>query len=252
MIEKRCNNCNRSLEGVYCSNCGQKYLRSLRFRHLFKEFVDHNLDIDSKLFITLKYLIIKPWFLTVQYWKGKRARYTSPFKAYLILSFIYFLLVSISTEPENIREDFKSPAKIDDPSIELEQSIDRLFSSPENEKMGELLIVLPLFTIAFFLANRKKKSLFLSHHLIAAVNLNSAFFIIDTFTHSVALIFPWSKYVYLIDNLSYLLCFFYLTKTMNVVYNKSIFWSILFLICLLLSLAVIILIFSSMYYKWAL
>ena len=252
MIERRCNNCNESLQGVYCSNCGQKDVQSLKFSLLFKEFVDHNLDIDSKLFVTLKYLIIKPWFLTVEYWKGKRARYTSPFKIYLIISFIYFLLVSISTEPENIREDFKSPAKIDDPSIELEQSIDRIFSSPENEKMGELLIILPLFTIAFFLANRKKKSLFLSHHLIAAVNLNSAFFIIDTFTHSVALIFPWSKYVYLIDNLSYLLYFFYLTKTMNVVYNKSIFWSILFLICLLLSLAVITLILLSIYYKWAL
>ena len=252
MTEKRCNNCNQPLQGAYCSNCGQKDIQSLKFTHLFKEFVDHNLDIDSKLFITLKYLIIKPWFLTVEYWKGKRARYTSPFKTYLILSFIYFLLVSISTEPENIREDFKSSAKKDDSSIELEQSIDRVFSSPENEKMGELLIILPLFTIAFFLANRKKKSLFLSHHLIAAVNLNSAFFIIDTFTHAIALIFSWSKYVYLIDNLSYLLYFFYLTKTINVVYNKSIFWSILFLICLLLSLAVITLILLSIYYKWAL
>tara|TARA_B100001250_G_scaffold185417_1_gene159472 strand:- start:933 stop:1691 length:759 start_codon:yes stop_codon:yes gene_type:complete len=252
MTGTRCSNCNRSLQGVYCSNCGQKDLESLKFRYLFKEFVDHNLDIDSKLFITLKYLITKPWFLTVEYWKGKRARYTSPFKTYLLISFIYFLLVSISTEPENIREDFKSSAKKDDSSIELEQSIDRVFSSPDNEKMGELLIILPLFTIAFFLANRKKKSLFLSHHLIAAVNLNSAFFIIDTFTHAIALIFSWSKYVYLIDNLSYLLYFFYLTKTMNVVYNKSIFWSILFLICLLLSLAVITLILFSMYYKWPL
>ena len=252
MIEKRCNNCNQPLQGVYCSNCGQKDIQSLKFSHLFKEFVDHNLDIDSKFFVTLKYLIIKPWFLTIEYWKGKRARYTSPFKIYLIISFIYFLLVSISTEPENIREDFKSSAKKDDPSIELEQSIDRIFSSPDNEKMGELLIILPLFTIAFFLANRKKKSLFLSHHLIAAVNLNSAFFIIDTFTHAIALIFSWSKYVYLIDNLSYLLYFFYLTKTMNAVYNKSIFWSILFLICLLLSLAVITLILFSMYYKWPL
>ena len=252
MTGARCNNCNRSLQGVYCSNCGQKDIRSLKFSHLFKEFVDHNLDIDSKLFVTLKYLIIKPWFLTIEYWKGKRARYTSPFKTYLLISFIYFLLVSISTEPENIREDFKSSAKKDDPSIELEQSIDRIFSSPDNEKMGELLIILPLFTIAFFLANRKKKSLFLSHHLIAAVNLNSAFFIIDTFTHAIALIFSWSKYVYLIDNLSYLLYFFYLTKTMNAVYNKSIFWSILFLICLLLSLAVITLILFSMYYKWPL
>tara|TARA_B100000965_G_scaffold231465_1_gene193844 strand:- start:189 stop:947 length:759 start_codon:yes stop_codon:yes gene_type:complete len=252
MTGTRCSNCNRSLQGVYCSNCGQKDLESLKFRYLFKEFVDHNLDIDSKLFITLKYLITKPWFLTVEYWKGKRARYTSPFKTYLLISFIYFLLVSISTEPENIREDFKSSAKKDDSSIELEQSIDRVFSSPDNEKMGELLIILPLFTIAFFLANRKKKSLFLSHHLIAAVNLNSAFFIIDTFTHAIALIFSWSKYVYLIDNLSYLLYFFYLTKTMNAVYNKSIFWSILFLICLLLSLAVITLILFSMYYKWPL
>ena len=252
MTGTRCSNCNRSLQGVYCSNCGQKDLESLKFRYLFKEFVDHNLDIDSKLFITLKYLITKPWFLTVEYWKGKRARYTSPFKTYLLISFIYFLLISISTEPENIREDFKFSAKKDDPSIELEQSIDRIFSSPDNEKMGELLIILPLFTIAFFLANRKKKSLFLSHHLIAAVNLNSAFFIIDTFTHAIALIFSWSKYVYLIDNLSYLLYFFYLTKTMNAVYNKSIFWSILFLICLLLSLALITLILFSMYYKWPL
>ena len=247
MIEKRCNNCNQPLQGAYCSNCGQKDIQSLKFTHLFKEFVDHNLDIDSKLFITLKYLIIKPWFLTVEYWKGKRARYTSPFKTYLLITFIYFLIISISTKEQTDIEVFGPHEKKVARDLLIDKSIDKLISSPEREKMAEMFIILPYFTLAFFFINRKKKSLFLSHHLITAVHLNSTLFIIDTFSHTIALAFPWPKYAYLIDESSSLFYLFYILKTLNRVYNKSIFWSIINLICMILVPVILFTLYLSIF-----
>ena len=245
MIEKRCNNCNQPLQGAYCSNCGQKDIQSLKFTHLFKEFVDHNLDIDSKLFVTLKYLIIKPWFLTIEYWKGKRARYTSPFKTYLLITFIYFLIISISTKEQTDIEVFGPHEKKVARDLLIDQSIDELISSPEREKMAEMFIILPYFTLAFFFTNRKKKSLFLSHHLIAAVHLNSTLFIVDTFLHIVALVFPWPKYAYLIHGSASFFYLFYILKTMNRVYSKSIFWSIINLICMILVPVILFTIYLS-------
>ena len=78
-----CKNCENQISGEYCSQCGQKDIELLKFKKLIKDFLDHHLDLDSRLFITLKYLATKPGYLTNEYWSGRRTRYIPPFKIYL-------------------------------------------------------------------------------------------------------------------------------------------------------------------------
>ena len=93
MKNKKCKNCDQPLNGGYCSNCGQRDIELLKFKKLIKDFFDHHLDLDSRIFRTIKYLMFRPGFLTIEYWNGRRARYVPPFKIYLLTSFLYFMVL---------------------------------------------------------------------------------------------------------------------------------------------------------------
>ena len=103
-----CLNCGTQLraEDLFCSNCGQKRMEreDMSFRHLIGEsFLDY-FHFDSKFFRTIIPLIIRPGMLTSEYMKGKRKSYVEPFKLFLVISVIYFLLLPFSgrtREPEN-------------------------------------------------------------------------------------------------------------------------------------------------------
>ncbi len=93
-----CRNCGEIVEKNFCSNCGQEnkdYIIS--FKGLFADFLENVIDLDSRLFRTLKFLLLKPGFLTMEYLGGRRVRYVSPLRLYLIASALFFLAVSIKS-----------------------------------------------------------------------------------------------------------------------------------------------------------
>ena len=97
-----CLNCGNYLNStdLFCGQCGQKRIEKedMSFNHLIGEsFLDY-FHFDSKLFRTLKPLLFKPGFLTLEFMKGKRKTYLEPFKLFLIISVIYFLLLPLSGE----------------------------------------------------------------------------------------------------------------------------------------------------------
>nr|WP_240155254.1 DUF3667 domain-containing protein [Chitinophaga sp. Cy-1792] len=48
---------------------------------------------DSQFFTTLKYLLIRPGFLTREYMAGRRVRYVNPIKLYVFVSFVFFFTI---------------------------------------------------------------------------------------------------------------------------------------------------------------
>jgi hypothetical protein len=52
---------------------------------------------DSSLWRTLGPLLVRPGFLTQQFLAGRRVRYLPPVRLYLVLSFLFFLLVTIAS-----------------------------------------------------------------------------------------------------------------------------------------------------------
>jgi hypothetical protein len=104
-----CLNCGYHFSGLvhFCPHCGQENYRSvLPLGEILSEFGEHVLHWDSKLVHTLKYLIINPGFLTVENLEGRRIRYVLPFRLYLLMSFLFFLLVSY---PSRKSEDDPKP-----------------------------------------------------------------------------------------------------------------------------------------------
>lgn len=88
-----CLNCGTRLRGQYCGHCGQRSRnRLISIWQLLREAFGDLLELDSRLWRTLLPLLIRPGQLTRDYLEGRRARYMPPFRTYLVLSIIFFVV----------------------------------------------------------------------------------------------------------------------------------------------------------------
>ena len=95
---KRCLNCGAGLAGRYCANCSQAAdVHVPSTRDLVHEALEGITHSDSRLWRTLHLLWFKPGKLTQEFVSGRRAAYLPPFRLYLILSIVFFLLASASS-----------------------------------------------------------------------------------------------------------------------------------------------------------
>lgn len=80
------------MEERYCTRCGQENIEPKEtVGHLIGHFFSDITHFDSKIFITLKDLILRPGFLTSEYVAGRRVRYLNPIRMYVFISAIFFL-----------------------------------------------------------------------------------------------------------------------------------------------------------------
>ena len=90
---ENCLNCGTTLSGQYCGSCGQRSgSRLISIWELFRDAFGDLLELDSRLWRTLVPLIVRPGRLTRDYLEGRRVRFMPPFRTYLVLSLIFFLL----------------------------------------------------------------------------------------------------------------------------------------------------------------
>lgn len=108
---QECLNCELPLAGEenFCPNCGQRNdTRNLNFANflnaVFSEFVSY----DSRLWRTIAVLLLKPGQVSRDYIKGRRFRYTNPFRFYLTVSILFFLFLGLVNKYEEIKGTGKS------------------------------------------------------------------------------------------------------------------------------------------------
>lgn len=111
--EKICLNCNTEVVGRYCHVCGQENIEPKESTwHLITHFINDITHFDGKFFSSLKYLILKPGFLSSEYLKGRRVSYLHPIRMYVFTSFIFFLIVFLNTgnhetkDPELVMREY--------------------------------------------------------------------------------------------------------------------------------------------------
>jgi len=93
-----CKNCETTFSGNYCPNCGQSVQDYDKpFSFIFYNFLGDFFAFDTRFFRTLLALIIRPGFLTKEYFRGRRVRYAPPFRIFIFVSFVLFLLLQIYT-----------------------------------------------------------------------------------------------------------------------------------------------------------
>lgn len=124
-----CLNCGTKLLDSFCHHCGQKDLpKRQTMGELIENFIGSFYSFESKFFKTFRYLLFNPGFLPKEYIAGKRETYYHPARAYVFISFIFFLLLfSLPDDDNNILKntiDEKSGARTDALS-ELKQGLQK-------------------------------------------------------------------------------------------------------------------------------
>ena len=250
MKNKKCKNCNHPIDREFCSKCGQKDIELLKFKDLIKDFLDHLLDLDSRLFITLKYLITRPGYLTTEYWRGRRTRYIPPFKIYLLTSFLYFFSYSILPNADIVNNeinnlDFGRKKLSTKTSINFDEMPEKIdYYLDKYEKEIELLFFLPLTALGLFLLNKRQRHLFYTHHFIASIHLSSAWFILQTIIEIFNVVFPnHSLYVEFLN----IILFIYCSTLIKNIYNTSFIWSIIKTIALMVISLIMLFFFAIVF-----
>lgn len=149
--ETDCLNCGKEVSGRYCSHCGQENLVPREsFRHIMSHFITDYLHLDEKFFSSLKPLLFKPGFLTNAFNAGQRMRYVHPFRLYIFISIIYFLLAGIVNQKEINEERKNSLAKLDSMVTDKKSSaLDTIKSSKAAVKSGTIKEESDNFEITF-------------------------------------------------------------------------------------------------------
>jgi hypothetical protein len=108
-----CKNCAAPLTGRYCANCSQAAdVHVPSTRELFHELLEGLTHSDSRLWRTLICLWFKPGKLTEEFIAGRRVAYLPPFRLYLIVSILFFLIASFThTRVQFVK--FDSPSSTD-------------------------------------------------------------------------------------------------------------------------------------------
>ena len=227
---KLCKNCNSELIGLYCSNCGQKDTQLLSLKAIVKELTDNVFSFDSRFFITLKYLMIKPGFLTKEYWAGRRTTYLPPLRMYLVLSIFSFFLHSFMDEGISFMEAPNQNSNsgtfafntdgvpqifhfiVDNLNKGIKVTDERQLSKDFlGDYMPSAMFILMPFMGLLLLLVYKKKKLFYSYHLITVLHFHCFVF----FSNSIKELIP------LIGDIITLFSFYYAVSMLKVIYQDS-------------------------------
>jgi Protein of unknown function (DUF3667) len=95
-----CPECGAVLTGDYCARCGEKRpeARDLSVRHFVHDAAQELTSLDSKLFRTLSALLFRPGLLTLEWIRGRRARYLKPLNLCLSIFAINLFVYTVSKQ----------------------------------------------------------------------------------------------------------------------------------------------------------
>lgn len=158
MSGSNCNNCSEGLptEARFCPGCGQSVKEISRpWTEFVREILAELVDVDGRMLVSMRLLLTRPGFLTMEYVAGRRASYTSPLRLYLVISLVFFLVLPLFLP------------SISDTNPDHKLSVD-LYSK-------SMFLLLPAFALLLKLFYRP---VFFINHLVFSVHLFSAMFIV--------------------------------------------------------------------------
>jgi len=94
-----CANCGAAMQGEFCHECGQSIHSVLKpMHHMIEETVETVLHVDSRIVHTVPPLLLKPGFLTLEYFAGRRMRYIAPFRLMFVLCLLTFFVAHLAVD----------------------------------------------------------------------------------------------------------------------------------------------------------
>ena len=94
-----CRNCGHTVDGKFCSNCGQNSkVGRINLPAVLNEFSESIFQINKGFFYTLRELCIRPGESLKEFLNGKRKNHFKPIAYLLTLSTLYFLITQATNQ----------------------------------------------------------------------------------------------------------------------------------------------------------
>jgi hypothetical protein len=207
---KLCLNCGQELRGPFCYGCGQRdQPRVIPLRRIIRDAIGEAFSVDGRLVNSLRLLFRRPGFLTNEYVAGRRAAYLPPFRIYLLVSVVYFLILAL-TGFDTFFFAMASPQSIAARYMRLLPKV--------------MFVILPAFALLLKLLYPRRLYV---EHLVASLHLHSITFILLS-VHtliinywSIVPVWPRLALFILIDLPVQLAVFVYFFLTLRSVYGNS-------------------------------
>ncbi|WP_194850180.1 DUF3667 domain-containing protein [Nonlabens antarcticus] len=93
-----CLNCGTTLEiaDKYCHQCGQiNTKKKLALSDFFLEFLSSFISYDGRIWRTITGILFYPGKITKEYCAGRRIHYANPFRFFLTVSIVFFLIIQL-------------------------------------------------------------------------------------------------------------------------------------------------------------
>jgi hypothetical protein len=213
-----CKNCQTSFKGNYCSECGQskkEFDRPLKL--LIVDFVGNIFAFDTRVWRSLKHVLLQPGKMEQQYIQGKRVRYMPPFRMYVFMSFLFFLMLSFMTnrtvQKNKLQHNHINEVKVDDVIVDKDQwelnmpkpsensmgindKIQQVVDTPElyisrlfKYFSWAMFFLMPFLGFLLWVFFRHSKKYYLSHFLLS-INQHVFLFTLLIIMMLVNLVFP--------------------------------------------------------------
>ncbi len=173
----QCLNCGHPLDksDIYCSSCSQlNSKKQLSVKDFLGEFIGSILVYDSRLRHTLRDMLFRPGRITLNYVKGQHLKYANPFRFFLSVSIIYFLLKGIigivnPTEELTNFQATRSSGSVDSVGIHrppnvFKSSIKGDTVTARKLEISQYLSEKALDTFPFMDENIERSSIYLEYH----------------------------------------------------------------------------------------
>ncbi len=103
----QCLNCNATLNGNYCHQCGQSAkVKRITFKEAIDDFFSSTFALEGPLLFTIKSLIVNPGKMYREFLEGRRKTYYKPVAFFIVLT-AFFLILKALIDYDPIARQFQ-------------------------------------------------------------------------------------------------------------------------------------------------
>jgi hypothetical protein len=175
-----CVTCSNQFVGKFCNRCGEKVIsqHDRTIMHFLEGAFHMVTHVDGKIFKNLKWILIRPGYLTKNFAIGRRQPFMKPIAMFFVANLIYFLLPVFETFTTSLYSQRHShpysslientiERKMEEKGMTFEE-LSKVYNAKTTSHSKLLLIlVVPMYAVVFALANFNRRKLFADHLLIS-------------------------------------------------------------------------------------
>ncbi|MCP9767972.1 DUF3667 domain-containing protein [Lacihabitans sp. LS3-19] len=176
-----CKNCGSTLNGKYCSACGQKKFNyeDKTVSHLVDEALHFITHFEGNIFQTIKTIFTKPGKYALEFSSGIQKKYFKPISLFLILVVLYLFFpvykgmnMSLNGHKNMFFYGKMAKSQIKKKSEKIminEEELNQLYYS-KSEKISKilLLILIPLSALCLYILFFSKKKLIYDYFILSS------------------------------------------------------------------------------------